>query len=263
MTGTSRQPRGVWGANRLVGNAQSVFFTDTMFFAKGENRMPIVSIVYHSLSGHTAKLAEAVENGVASVNEVEVHRLAIIGDDIVKGRWDNPEIMAQLDVSDAIIFGAPTSMGDVSGQMKCFIDKTSEIFYPRRWADKLAAGFTSSFYPSGDKLHTLHTFVTFAMQQGMIWIGHNAARFEEVTPKIYEPASINRLGGWMGVMATSHPWSSPDVFPSEADLSAGRALGQRVSEAAIRWTSKEEGSVEPPSEEEGLHRSRAERGSHV
>jgi NAD(P)H dehydrogenase (quinone) len=149
--------------------------------------MPIVTILYHSFAGHTRKLSEAVEKGAASVTEVEVHRIEIVGDDIVKGRWQNAEIMAQLDGSDAIIFGAPTSIGDVSGPMKCFIDATSEIFYPRKWADKLAAGFTSSFYPSGDKLHTLHTFVTFAMQQGMLWIGHNAARFEEVGPRIYEP----------------------------------------------------------------------------
>jgi multimeric flavodoxin WrbA len=124
--------------------------------------MPIVTILYHSFSGHTRKLSEAVEKGAASVNGVEVHRIEIVGDDIVKGRWYNAEIMAQLDASDAIIFGAPTSIGDVSGPMKCFIDATSEVFYPRKWADKLTAGFTSSFYPSGDKLHTLHTFVTFA-----------------------------------------------------------------------------------------------------
>jgi multimeric flavodoxin WrbA len=131
-------------------------------------------------------------------------------------------------------------MGDVSGQMKCFLDATSQHFYRRAWANKLAAGFTSSFYPSGDKLHTLHTFATFAMQHGMLWIGHNEASFEEVGPKIYQPASINRLGGWMGVMATAHPWESPDLFPNAADLSAGRALGRRVSEAASRWTQKEE-----------------------
>ncbi len=201
--------------------------------------MPIITIVYHSTSGHTGKLAEAVENGAASVEGVELHRIAIIGDDIVKGRWDNPEIMALLDKSSAIIFGAPTSMGDVSGQMKCFFDATSQHFYQRAWANKLAAGFTSSFYPSGDKLHTLQTFATFAMQHGMLWIGHNEASFEEVGPNLYQPASINRLGGWMGVMATAHPWESPDVFPNAADLSAARALGRRVSEAAIRWEKQE------------------------
>ena len=205
--------------------------------------MPIVTIVYHSASGHTGKLAKAVENGAAAVKGVEVHRLAISGDDIVKGRWDNAEIMAQLDESSAIIFGAPTSMGDVSGQMKCFLDATSQHFYRRAWANKLAAGFTSSFYPSGDKLHTLHTFVTFAMQHGMLWIGHNEAGFEEVGPQLYQPASINRLGGWIGVMATAHPWESPDVFPNEADLSAGCALGRRVSEASICWKLKEGATV--------------------
>jgi NAD(P)H dehydrogenase (quinone) len=223
----------------------------------GGNHMPIVTIVYHSTSGHTTKLAEAVENGAASVTGIEVHQLAITGDDIVKGRWENPGIIAQLDESSAIIFGAPTSMGDVSGQMKCFLDATSQHFYRRAWANKFAAGFTCSFYPSGDKLHTLHTFVTFAMQHGMLWIGHNEARFEEVGPKIYQPASINRLGGWVGVMATAHPWESPDLFPNEADLSAGRALGQRVSEAAIRWANKEGGTVEATPEDDGLARSRA------
>ncbi len=211
--------------------------------------MTIVSIVYHSMSGHTARLAEAVESGAASISGIDVHRLAISGDDIVKGRWENPAIIAQLDESAAIIFGAPTSMGDVSGPMKCFLDATSPHFYRRAWANKLAAGFTSSFYPSGDKLHTLYTFATFAMQHGMLWIGHNEARFEEVGPGLYQPASINRLGGWMGVMATAHPWESPDVFPNEADLSAGRALGRRVSEAAIRWTQKEGNSAEATLEE--------------
>jgi NAD(P)H dehydrogenase (quinone) len=240
--------------------SQALLITPTRFFhrqGKRGDRMPIVTIVYHSNSGHTTKLAEAVETGAASVAGIEVHRLAITGDDIVKGRWENPAIMAQLDASDAIIFGAPTSMGDVSGQMKCFLDATSTHFYPRAWANKLAAGFTCSFYPSGDKLHTLHTFVTFAMQQGMLWIGHNEARFEEVGPKIYEPASINRLGGWIGVMATSHPWSSPESFPNEADLSAGYALGRRVSEATIRWAHKE--GAAPRSEAERPSRSRAAR----
>ncbi len=197
--------------------------------------MITLSVVYQSNTGHTAKLSEAVEQGAALVQGIEIRRLAIVGDDIVKGRWANEAITAQLDASDAIIFGAPTSMGDVSGQMKCFLDSTSTRFYPRTWANKLAAGFTTSFYPSGDKLHTLTTFVTFAMQHGMLWIGHNEAQFEEVEPKVYRPADCNRLGGWIGAMATSHPWSSPDIVPNVADLSAGRALGKRVSEAALRW----------------------------
>ena len=197
--------------------------------------MPAITVLHQSNTGHTAKLAEAVAKGVESVDGIIVQRTAIVGDDIVKGRWENANIMSQLSASDAIIFGAPTSMGDVSGPMKCFIDATSVHFYPRAWANKLAAGFTSSFYPSGDKFHTLQTFVTLAMQHGMLWIGHNEARFDEVQPQVFEPAAINRLGGWLGVMATSHPWSSVEMFPNEADRAAATALGRRVALATLRW----------------------------
>jgi NAD(P)H dehydrogenase (quinone) len=198
--------------------------------------MPTLAIVFHSMTGHTARLASAVQEGASTVGGLAVRRIEIQGPDICEGRWDNPAVMAELDASDGVVFGAPTSMGDVSGQMKCFLDATSTHFYPRAWANKIAAGFTSSFYPSGDKLHTLQTFVTFAMQHGMVWIGHNEARFEEAGPNRFQPAAINRLGGWLGAMATAHPWESTEVSPNEADLSAGRALGRRVALAVLRWT---------------------------
>lgn len=196
--------------------------------------MPTVAIVFHSNTGHTAKLSEAVEEGAASVSGVDVQRLAIVGDDIVKGRWDNPEIMARLDPSDAIIFGAPTSMGDVSGPMKCFLDSTSKHFYPR--VGQQPGGRVHQFVLSerrqashADDVRDLRDAARNALDR------HNAARFEEVAPKRYLSADINRLGGWTGVMATAHPWESPEVVPNEADLSAGRALGRRVSEATLRW----------------------------
>src|SRR5258708_13246034 len=116
--------------------------------------MTAVTIVYDSNAGNSARWGGAVEHGAASVQGARVSRLEIAGGDIVNGRWENNEIMTSLDASDAIIFGAPTSMGDVSGQMKCFIDATSGRFYPRAWANKLAAGFTRSFFPTGHKLPT-------------------------------------------------------------------------------------------------------------
>ena len=56
-------------------------------------------------------------------------------------------------------------------QFKAFADATGEKWYLGAWRDKLAAGFTVSGGPSGDKLSTLHYFFTLAMQLGMIWIG--------------------------------------------------------------------------------------------
>jgi NAD(P)H dehydrogenase (quinone) len=48
--------------------------------------MPTVSILYFSGTGHTTKLAEAVQQGAASVAGVQTNLIAISGDDIVKGR---------------------------------------------------------------------------------------------------------------------------------------------------------------------------------
>ena len=80
-------------------------------------------------------------------------------------------MLAQLDASDAIIFGSPTYMGGPAAQFKALADATGERWYRGAWRDKLAAGFTVSSGPSGDKLSTLHYFFTLAMQHGMIWIG--------------------------------------------------------------------------------------------
>lgn len=82
--------------------------------------MTTVSIVYHSGSGHTARLAEAVARGAASIPDVKVQTIAISGKDIVEGRYKNASVFEQLDASDAIIFGSPTYMGGPSGQFKTF-----------------------------------------------------------------------------------------------------------------------------------------------
>ena len=157
--------------------------------------MATVSIVFFSASGHTAKLAEAVGKGVASVAGVKTNLIAISGDDITKGRYKNENVMAALDASDAIIFGSPTFMGGPAAQFKAFADATVERWSGQKWRDKLAAGFTVSGTPSGDKFSTLQYFQTLAMQHGMIWVGLGELPAQ--------PNGINRLGSWIGVMAES------------------------------------------------------------
>jgi len=86
--------------------------------------MKTVSIIYHSGMGHTKKMAEAVKKGAASVPDIKAEILEIKNSDIKEGRYKNDDIFAVLDNSQAIIFGSPTYMGNVSGQFKCFADAT-------------------------------------------------------------------------------------------------------------------------------------------
>jgi NAD(P)H dehydrogenase (quinone) len=188
--------------------------------------MSTVSIVYFTGSGHTAKMAEAVSKGAASVAGVTTNLLAIKGEDIVHGRYKNDAVLAALDASDGIIFGSPTYMGGPAAQFKAFADATGERWYRGAWRDKLGAGFTVSGGPSGDKLSTLHYFFTLAMQHGMIWAG--------LTESPMNDQGINRLSSYSGAMAQAGN-EAPDVAPNAADILTGEALGRRVAGAALRW----------------------------
>jgi len=188
--------------------------------------MSTVSVIYFTGSGHTAKLAEAVNQGAAAVAGVTTHLIAIKGEEITHGRYKNDEVMATLDASDAIIFGSPTYMGGPAAQFKAFADATGERWYRGAWRNKVGAGFSVSSGPSGDKLSTLHYFFTLAMQHGMIWAG--------LPDNPMNDRGINRLSSYSGVMAQAGN-ESPDVAPNAADKLTGEILGRRVAEAAKRW----------------------------
>ncbi len=210
---------------KFAGDSEEHIECWTKRVEKGINQMTNISVVYHSGSGHTKKMAEAVCAGVESEEGVEAHLLRIVGEDITDGRWKNDEIMAVLDKSAAIIFGSPTYMGCISGQMKSFLDATTKQYYSRAWLDKVASGFTVSSGPSGDKLHALTTMATCAMQLGMIWVGQDQTPFND--------NGINRLSFYFGAagQATQEP---PEEAPNAEDKETGRLLGARVGRITKR-----------------------------
>jgi len=187
--------------------------------------MKKISVVYFSGTGHTARMAEAVAAGAGSVPGATALLHPIAGSDIVEGRYKNEAVLETLDGSDAIILGSPTYMGDVAGQMKCFLDAAGSRWFSRAWVDKVAAGFTVSGGLSGDKFHTLVSFAVFAAQCGMIWVGHGSVD--------YGPEGTNRLSSSLGAMGQAGQ-EPPDQAPNAADLSAGHALGARVAAITLR-----------------------------
>lgn len=191
--------------------------------------MKKLSIIYHSGFGHTAKAAESVAAGARGVDGVEVDLIAITPEQLEGGRWKDDEVMATLSDSDAIIFGTPTYMGTVSGPFKCFADATAPYWFDQSWKDKLAGGFTSSGYASGDKVMTLHYLVTLAAQLRMIWIGP-AAPASNITQ---DGQDIDRWGYYLGVGVVGN--MQQENQPSEGDLKTAELYGQRLAEATLRW----------------------------
>ena len=172
--------------------------------------MTQIAVLYHSGYGHTQRVAQYVAEG-AGADLIAIDADGHISD----ADW------AALDAADAIIFGSPTYMGMASWQFKKIADASSKRWFSSAWKDKIAAGFTISASPSGDKLSTIQYFITLSMQHGMIWVGQPALN----------DGTINRIGSNSGLMAQVGP-TSPAADIPEGDLDTARQYGQRVAQVA-------------------------------
>lgn len=191
--------------------------------------MTTVSIIFHSGSGNTARLAEAIAKGAGRLDAAIVNLFPITGDQIIDGRWQDDAIMESLNRSDAIVFGSPTYMGMVSGQFKCFADATAGQWFQMGWKDKIAGGFTTSGYASGDKVMTLHYMATLAAQLRMLWVGP-AAPPSNITQ---DGQDIDRWGYYLGVGALGSIQGQD--LPDPGDLLTAEHYGLRIANTAQAW----------------------------
>ncbi|MDY7580024.1 flavodoxin family protein [Herbaspirillum sp. RTI4] len=187
--------------------------------------MSKVAIIYHSGYGHTKKQAEAVQTGALAAGAI-VDLIAIDAEgNIGDADW------AALKASDAIVFGSPTYMGNVSWQFKKFADASSKPWFAQEWKDKIAGGFTNSASMNGDKLSTLHTMFTLAMQHSMVWVGTGLMA---ANSKAAQRNDINYVGSFAGLMAQSPSDSTPEEGPLPGDLETAKLFGKRIAETADR-----------------------------
>jgi NAD(P)H dehydrogenase (quinone) len=177
-------------------------------------------VVYHSGYGHTQRMAQAVAQGAGA------SLLAIDADgNLPAGGWE------QLQAADAIIFGTPTYMGNVSWQFKKFADASSKPWFAQAWKDKIAAGFTNSAGMGGDKQGTLLALFTLAMQHGMIWVSQGLM---PSNTKGAKRDDINYLVSYSGAVAQSPSDAGADAM-SAGDLETARLFGERVADIASRF----------------------------
>lgn len=178
---------------------------------------PTVAVVYHSGFGHTATLAYAVAAGAVDAG-ADVSLVAV--DAITEAQWD------LLDSVDAMIFGTPTYMGNVSAGFQAFAEKTGRRCVDGTWRDKVAAGFTNSGGKSGDKLNTLSSLAVLAAQHRMHWV--NLGLAPGWNTSFSSENDLNRLGFFLGAGAQTNVDANPDqVHP--ADVATCRHLGARVA----------------------------------
>jgi multimeric flavodoxin WrbA len=192
-----------------------------------------VTVVYHTLHGHTRVLAERVARGAGLVPGAQVPLVEITPEAITAGRWRDDEVMRLLERSDAIVFGAPTLMGSLSAGFKAFLEAAFTPWTTQAWKDKLAGGFTNSASQSGDKLVALEQLAIFAAQMSMQWIGVGDLPGNNWSGGARN--DVNRLGSWLGLMSQSNADQGPEHAGSTGDLITAERYGTRIAHMTQRW----------------------------
>lgn len=181
-----------------------------------------LAVIYHSAQGHTAHIASHVADGARCVLHTEVDLLT--ADEVAQA----PDALRKYD---GFILGSPTYLGGVSGPFKRFMDTTGRLWRQQRLKGKLAAGFTVSSLPSGDKQSTLMSMFVFSMQHGMLWVGNPFLPGQHTGAA--EDEAVNRLGSWSGLMAQAGHAAPADAFPA-GDIKTARMFGRNFAETLSR-----------------------------
>ncbi|XAR53712.1 NAD(P)H dehydrogenase (quinone) [Bertholletia excelsa] len=138
-----------------------------------------VYIVYYSMYGHVARLAQEIKKGAESVEGVEAklwqvpetlpdHVLAKMG---APPKGDAPIITpSELAEADGLIFGFPTRYGMMAAQFKAFFDSTGGLWRTQGLAGKPAGIFFSTGSQGGGQETTALTAITQLTHHGMIFV---------------------------------------------------------------------------------------------
>ena len=140
-----------------------------------------LTIVYYSMTGTNFQLAtwakEAAEEAGAQVRMVRVHELA--PQEVIEG---NPAWLAQIEReknikvatsedlvwADAVIFSSPTRFGNVTAQIKQFMDTQGGIWAGGKLVDKVVSAMSSAQNPHGGQEQTIQAIYTTMMHWGAI-----------------------------------------------------------------------------------------------
>ncbi len=193
-------------------------------------------VLYYSSYGHTETMANAVAEGAREVAgvEVSVKRVPeLVPADVaakagIKLEQDAPfAVPGELADYDAIIFGTPTRFGNMTAQMRNFLDQTGPLWAKGALIGKVGSVFTSTASQHGGQETTITSFHTTLLHHGMIivglpysWAGN--AQMAEISGGT--PYGASTLAG------------DGSRQPSANELEGARFQGRHVAEITSRLT---------------------------
>lgn len=155
--------------------------------------MTKVLVLYYSSYGHIETMANAMAEGireggaVATVKRVpELVPDAIVEKSGYKRQSAPVATVAELPEYDAIVIGTPTRFGNMSSQMKNFLDQAGGLWFEDRLVGKVGSVFTSTGSQHGGQETTILSTQTVLFHLGMIIVGlpysfKGQMRMDEIT----------------------------------------------------------------------------------
>jgi NAD(P)H dehydrogenase (quinone) len=192
-----------------------------------------LAIVYYSSTGTIAEIAKELHDaGVkagAQVRLLKAAELAPAGAIESNPAWaanhtatqDIPEATPEdIEWADAVLFGSPTRFGNISAQLKQFIDTLGGLWAQGKLADKVYSGFVSSATAHGGQESTLLALYNSIHHFGGV----------TVTPGFTDPAKFvdgNPYG-------TSHVDAQGNNPVDDTTRTAARIQAERVVKVAAQ-----------------------------
>ena len=196
-----------------------------------------VHVVFYSMYSHVYRMAEAIAEGAREVQDAEVTLFQVpelVPEDVLvkSGAKAARETFAhvpiikpdQLADADAIIFGTGTRFGNMTAQMRNFLDQTGGLWAKGALVGKVGSVFTSTATQHGGQETTLTSFHTTLFHHGMIVVGVPYAE--------QRLANMDEISGGTPYGASTLTRGDGSRMPSENELGIARYQGKHVATIA-------------------------------
>jgi NAD(P)H dehydrogenase (quinone) len=200
--------------------------------------MTKVLVLYYSSYGHIEQMAYAAAEGAKSAGaDVVVKRVPeLVPEEVAKKsgfKLDQKAPIATVDELpdyDAIIFGSGTRFGNVTSQLRNFMDQTGGLWAKGALVGKVGSVITSSATQHGGQESTILTFIPTLMHQGMVVVG---------LPYAFQgQMGLDEIKGGSPYGASTITGADGSRQPSAIELEAARYQGRHVAEIAGKLRSK-------------------------
>jgi NAD(P)H dehydrogenase (quinone) len=196
--------------------------------------MKKVLVLYYSMYGHIERMAESVAEGARSVSGVEVTLKRVpetMPEDVARkagAKLDQAAPVAspqELENYDAILFGTPTRFGNMSAQMRSFLDQTGGLWVKGALIGKIGSVFTSTGTGGGSET-TITSFWHTLAHHGLLLAG--------LPYSAPELTDISELRGGSPYGAATVAGSDGSRQPSAKELSLAKFQGAHVATLVSR-----------------------------